>query len=452
VTSAAYSEDPGSPAERDWESVTSAAYSEDPGSPTAENYQEDPGESVTNAAYSEDPGSPTAENYQEDPGESVTNAAYSEDPGSPATPEGYGEVWDESSGPVTYSEDPGSPEVASPIFGRHQSAQRATSYTTLENDLEPIEAITLPAGFRTGVWLDVGGMHLNANRMDHVAKLRALSIKDACVMINADQARTFGYGSVSKPVLGSLAPLLRSAEIALTLTSWLRPDRTFIDALVSDLPAYAQSLQAKAIEFDVEAPWVRETPTGFANHTEAAEHLFRGLEAARRGGLEVSVTCWVDALTSDRMLRLLQLTDVVVPQAYSDNPAGAAPAVQQSHRVGGVYGPGGLQTRAVDRLDAGLSASGSKDVIMGLAAYARDRWSGHRPDAILEMEANTSVTLAARRVKGVRYWSWKWIAGKDGRGGTPANSYAERFLTALGSGKAPADPPPAVAPSAAPGQ
>jgi hypothetical protein len=35
----AYSEDPGSPAERDWESVTSAAYSEDPGSPAERDWR-----------------------------------------------------------------------------------------------------------------------------------------------------------------------------------------------------------------------------------------------------------------------------------------------------------------------------------------------------------------------------------------------------------------------------
>jgi len=280
-----------------------------------------------------------------------------------------------------------------------------------------------------GVWLDVGGRSLADNGSQHASRLHAMGMTDACIMVNAVESTTFDFGSVSQARLRSFSDLLRGSTIRLTLTSWLRPTRAYIDGLLRDLPTCAQTLGARAIEFDVEEPWTHQTPSGFATHDEAADYLFAGLATARAAGLEVAVTCQVDQVGTTKMGRILQNADVVIPQAYSVTGTGSAFA------VGGAYGPRGLQDRAARRLSSAVSASG-KPLIMGLAAYGRHHWSQTSRD-IMKLELEETVTLgSSNAIRGARYWSWKHIVGINGRGGSPANTYASAFLQDI------AQPPP----------
>ena len=280
--------------------------------------------------------------------------------------------------------------------------------------------VTLPAGFRMGVWLDVGGKHLADHGTTHASRLHALGITDACIMINPLESTSFGFGSVSQARIRAFAALLRGSAIQLTLTSWLRPSRTFIDALVRDLPPFARDVGARAIEFDVEEPWTNNSPTGFTTHDEAAEYLFAGLR--RASAPEIAVTCQVDQTDRARMRAMVRQADIVIPQADPTKGAGS------SHAVGGVYGPRGLQRRAAQKVADAVAASG-KPIIMGLAAYGRTGWAGHSARDIMKMELEETVTLASSHaIRGARYWSWKHIAGRNGRLGDPANSYTNGFL------------------------
>ncbi len=299
---------------------------------------------------------------------------------------------------------------------------RPTSGGRFETEADAAEAapVTLPAGFRMGVWLDVGGKSLADNGATHASRLHALGIADACIMINPLDSTSFGFGSVSQARIRAFAALLRGSAIQLTLTSWLRPNRTFIDQLVRDLPPFAQEIGARAIEFDVEEPWTSNSPSGFTTHDEAADYLFAGLR--RASAPEVAVTCQVDQTDRARMRAIVRQADLVIPQAYSTTGTGA------SHAVGGVYGPRGLQRRAAQKVADAVAASG-KPVIMGLAAYGRTGWSGHSARDIMTMELEEAVTLtSSHAIRGARYWSWKHIAGFNGRLGNPANSYANSFL------------------------
>jgi hypothetical protein len=310
----------------------------------------------------------------------------------------------------------------SALMGLRPSGGAATGRLLPWNEAAEAAPVTLPAGFRMGVWVDVGGRSIERNGREHASRLHALGITDACIMINPLTSLSFGFGSVSQTRIRGFGDLLRGSAIRLTLTSWLRPNRNFIDDLVRDLPPFAKDVGARAIEFDVEEPWTRHAPSGFGTHDEAADHLFTGLRTARAAGLEVAVTCQVDAMGTARMRKILEHADVIVPQAYS------TPGAAASHAVGGTYGPRGLQRRAAERVATALAMSG-KPIVMGLAAYGRTRWSGHSGRAIMTFELDETVTLAkSHPIRGARYWSWKHIAGINGQLGTPANPYARGFL------------------------
>lgn len=308
-------------------------------------------------------------------------------------------------------------------------------------------ALTLPAGFRLGVWVDVGGANLRRHATAHADRLQALGIHDACIMINSHTGTTFGYGSTSEATLRAFAPQLTTRGISLTLTSWLRPDRTFIDAMLASLPDLARELEARAIEFDVEEPWMRASNlSGFSSHTDAANYLYDRLDALRDMGIEVGVTPQVDPMTSASLERIVQRAHFVVPQAYSslnsswlasDQARRDNAAHIRSHAVDGTYGPRGLQTRAAERLATVRRVSGAMPMMMGLSAYSRTRWSdahegGHSASDIMRMELERSLALVSTHgVLGVRYWSWKWIAGEDAADGGNANGYSSTFIDAL---------------------
>jgi hypothetical protein len=283
-----------------------------------------------------------------------------------------------------------------------------------EADEAEAAPVTLPAGFRMGVWVDVGGLNLGRHGSDHVSRLQALGITDVSLMINSYTDRAFGFGSMSQARIRAFAALLSGTALRITLTSWLRPERAFIDDLVRDLPPFAQELGARGLEFDVEEVWTRRAVDGFATHDEAAEHLFRGLRAASVP--EIAVNCQVDQIDRPRLGALVRNADIVIPQAYGSS----------THAVGSVYGPRGLQRRAAEKVAA---VAAGKAIVMGLYAHKRNRFAGHSAREIMTMELEETVALrATHRILGARYWSWKWIAGFDGQLGHPAHRYGSEFL------------------------
>ncbi|HEY3497765.1 MAG TPA: hypothetical protein VGK73_23870, partial [Polyangiaceae bacterium] len=307
-------------------------------------------------------------------------------------------------------------------------------------------AIAIPQGFRLGTWLDVGGRSLTTHGDRHAALLRELGFTDACVMFNGNDDARFGFGSVSESTLRAFAARLAGGAVRLTLCTWLRPEREFIDDLVRTLPSVARDLGARAIEFDVEEPWTRRHARGFANHAAAAEYLYAALRPAT-SGIELAVTCQVDVMPTATMRAIVSGADLVVPQAYSSPGAG------RSHAIGGVYGPRGLQNRALNKVTEATGGA-PKPVVMGLAAWKRERWAPNTPEQILRMELEHTLALPrTAAVQGARYWSWKHIAGLNGNGGAPAQSYGLPFFRGSLSVSPPALPAasnPAPSPGTAP--
>jgi len=295
------------------------------------------------------------------------------------------------------------------------------SYSYTQNSETSSAPIAIPSGFRMGVWLDVGGRSLSRHGHQHAALLHELGFADASIMVNKVDARNFDFSAVSEATIRSFARSLNGSATRSTLTSWLRPDKRFIDDLVRQLPPLAIDINAKAIEVDVEETWTRLSPRGFGSHTEAAQYFFSQLRAVS-ASLEIAVTCQVDAMTTSRMQAIVSGADIVIPQAYSVYSA------NRNHAIDGDYGPRGIQDRAIQKVNQATSTSG-KTIIMGLAAYNRGRWPRTSSDHILRMELEQTLGLRTNaNVRGARYWSWKWIAGRNARAGTPANRYSLPFF------------------------
>jgi hypothetical protein len=264
-------------------------------------------------------------------------------------------------------------------------------------------------------------------------------------MINDVSTAGFAFDAVADTAIRSFSALLSGSGTRVTLTSWLRPHKSYIDELVRRLPPLAIEIGAQAIELDVESNWRTGTVQGFENRAEAAAYFFEALRRAA-GRMEVAVTCEVDPMSDASMIPMLRGADIVVPQAYSTF------GTTTSHAVGGVYGPRGIQGRAVQRLAEALAAPG-RPILMGLAAYGRHQWPSVSPDLIMRMELEQTLNLrtTSSSIGGVRYWSWKQIAGLDARGGSPANPYAAKFFrhSVRGPGAAAAWPGPARQPPSA---
>jgi|GEM_PF-6199433 len=285
----------------------------------------------------------------------------------------------------------------------------------------PTPLPSLPSNFRLGVWVDVGGLNLRRHGAVHAALLHDLGVRDAALMVNRLDATTFALDAINEATIRSFAALLRGSHTRITLTSWLRPRRAYIDALIAQLPALALDIGAHAIELDVEEPWSKGTPVGFASHDEAAQHLLAGLAPFRSRGLELAMTAQVDAMPHPKMRAVLSGADLLIPQAYSTS----------SHAIGSAYGPRGLQRRAVTKVAEATQSSGSP-IIMGLAAYGRQHWAGHTREDILKIElAETAALRSQGTIRGARYWSWKHIAGMEGTSSGSTRAAHLRFFRDL---------------------
>lgn len=306
--------------------------------------------------------------------------------------------------------------VGESLYGRAHETGSGSAAST---------AVRLPPGFRLGIWVDVGGRALGRDPDTHALALNSIGVNDASVYINGARHRTFGFNTVTQSVLRTFANRLESAAVKLTITSWIRPNKAYIDALLAALPREAIDLRARAIEFNAEEPWTRASPSGFSTHEAAAQYLFDGLASARQAGLEIVVNCQTDATSTSRMVPLTRRADVVIPQTYTQYNS------RPSHQVGGIYGPQGIQERGLQKV-AQAKGMSNPTMIMGLAAWNRHKWSGYTSRRIMELELEKTIALRSRaQVLGARYWSWKHIRGFDGRGGRPAKSYPWPFLGSL---------------------
>lgn len=310
---------------------------------------------------------------------------------------------------------------------RHEADRFYESLTgeAVSEAAETTTPIRLPSGFRLGIWVDVGQRSISRAPDTHARALGQIRVSDASVYVNGVQHDSFGFQSMSESVLRTFAGHLRAEGVMLTLTSWIRPDKSYIDGLLARLPRVAIDLDARGIELNAEEPWTRGATRGFISREAAARYLFDGLAGLRSQGKEIVVNCQTDATSTRRMVPLTRRADIVIPQTYTQFSS------RSSHAVGGVYGPQGIQTRGVDRVERAKSMS-NPTMIMGLAAWNRHKWSGYTSTQIMRLELERTIALRSRaQILGARYWSWKHIRGFDGSGGSPAKSYPWPFLRSL---------------------
>lgn len=261
-------------------------------------------------------------------------------------------------------------------------------------------------------WWDIGRINTERHLDAHLRAIEDLGLSGLAIMVNRQKDTTWGLSLYPYDACVRFARRLRDMGVRVTITSWIRPDRSFMDGILEELVSLGQDCHAD-IEFDAEgANWGRVKPIGLRSHEEAGVYLADGLGLfVDMGGRWTTTT-----VTTQPYWDISRHADGVCPQAYS---IWDRHHCSDKYRVGGIYGPGQRQLLAWDRhhrpeLD--------QEIVMGLPAWAQRGYPGSSsPEAIMEICWNGAKAAGAKRV---RYWSWKWIAGKKGT----TRGYAYRFI------------------------
>lgn len=256
---------------------------------------------------------------------------------------------------------------------------------------------------RVSVWWDVYAPPTMRHLDRHLANLKALGSPDVVVMLTEPEGRV----NFAESELVDFAKALRSVGSRLVgIDTWIHPNPQSVAGLPG-LFSLAKRTGVDFIEFDVEGNWTPGHVSGYSSLDEAA----RAVVSAMRG----SPVPWGVTTNMGRIggaaRTLAQHGSFIVPQAYS---------VAHSDELGGAL-PGRYQIQAHRRT---RDLYGSMPMVMGLAAFDQ-QFPGIDPTDAIVTAAKTSFGLG---VKGVRFWSWKWIGGPDGE---PKAPYAYEALMRL---------------------
>lgn len=251
---------------------------------------------------------------------------------------------------------------------------------------------------RVSVWVDQSGSELMGDLQAHIEALQALDITRCCVMINHHREAKWRLRRWNKGWLFRLGEALRDAGIGMTITTWARPNRAYLDAMAEVLPDLADDLGAD-IELDLEGQWC-DTAARAAGWelAEAEEYLL--------GCLRPAPTSWRLCLTSAYVrpqARLAVRCDEVALQCYS-----YCTPKEPERDWGRWAGPGSYQEMGVSRMRERMPHQAH---VMGLAAFSQ-AYPGH---TVREALREAWDACAMRNIPEVRYWSWTWIVGPTGR-------------------------------------
>ena len=258
-------------------------------------------------------------------------------------------------------------------------------------------------------WWDIGRINTERHMDAHLRAIEDLRMDGIAIMLNRQRDTTWGLSLYPYEACVRFTHRLRDMGVRVTLTSWIRPDRAFVDDLLGELPQLATDCGAD-IEFDVEgASW----GDGLPKSRGGGLYLALGLALFQEIGGRWTTT----TVTSQPYWDLSIHAAGLCPQAYS---IWDRRHCDDRYRVGGCYGPGKRQLLAWKKHQR--SSPPTQEIVMGLPAWAQRGYPGSSsPEDIMEICWNTAKLAGSKRV---RYWSWKWIAGKRG----DVRGYAYRFL------------------------
>jgi hypothetical protein len=267
-------------------------------------------------------------------------------------------------------------------------------------DAKSIETIP-ESPLRVGVWVDDAFTQIDRA---YAARLRALGIDEACLMINQMNAHASAEPWRLRAPATSIthaARVLTDAGLDVVLTCWPRPSTSQLNALHDEMKTLMRATDARALEVDVEANWHARFLDGFSTMDAAASVALDCLRDAACGA-HVELTTFPRHEENGPRARLAPHVDATFPQAYSVNERDGR-AVPWDH----AYGPGKMQSLT----HASATHTRCPRIGLGLAAYEQ-RWAGHTQEDAMQTALETARALG---VTHVRYWSAKWIVGARGQ-------------------------------------
>lgn len=256
---------------------------------------------------------------------------------------------------------------------------------------------------RVSTWIDCGWKAIDDHRAAHVRTLRECGISRVCLMLNQPNERQWAHKAWPSDKVW-----LQEEGIALTLTTWARPNREYLDAMAAELPELADRMGAD-IELDLEGQWTEAAARRAGWTLAEAEQYLLGCLRPKPTGPRL---CLTSAYVRPQ-IRFGLHCDEVALQCYSHHDP-EDPALAWDAWAGPAHYPARGAVMFRDELARVPSQ------VIGLAAWAQE-FPGHEP-----REAMQSAWATAERcgVEEIRYWSWTWIAGLDGA----SRGYAYQFL------------------------
>ncbi len=325
---------------------------------------------------------------------------------------------------------------------------------SFDDEAMPPRQTKLPAGVRLGLWVDDATVIFKRSEVSNtLQRMQELSIDEICVKVSGDPDhldRLDIVPNVERLITNFNNAASRArADIDLSIYAWITPRERRCRQLVQVLPSLAARVGAKAVEYDVEAPWYDRRASRGTTHDHLALtylHLQMSnqlLAEMGRDAASIGVNFVPNGLNAATGHSLMRGADFFVPQMYSElsnskliEPLRRAVALGDKARakalraeigkrkVGEWAGPYAYPKRLWEKFrgrfpDLPIERSYPgvrKSVIVGLANFGRGNWGLPEADPgttvadVMAMDMAVVHELHARfQIGGVRYWSSKQL-------------------------------------------
>jgi len=180
-----------------------------------------------------------------------------------------------------------------------------------------LESATKPEGLVLGAWVD-DPVH-DVRKTAFVEHLVRMGLNRATLMLNRSNTR---HGDVpwhlryEREDLEFITRLFLAHGVELAATTWPRPSRAQIDAMLEDMAWILPVMQSHIFEVDTEGNWDPEFLEGFATMKEASVYLAEGMRRVVGDDGKIELTTFTYHRENSKRAVLAPLMDQLLPQAY----------------------------------------------------------------------------------------------------------------------------------------
>lgn len=208
-----------------------------------------------------------------------------------------------------------------------------------------LAAKTIPPGVKVGAWID--DPISTAKQESFALALVQRQISIAALMINKSNTRPDDVPWLlrwSEDDLYAIAALYRAHGIEIVCTTWPRPSKSQINAMLTDMAWILPTCHSQTFEVDTEGNWTSKYLDGFSTMRQASEYLRDGMRELVGPDGTLELTTYTYHNENSKNAVLAPMMDRLLPQAYSVRHRG-----NKTVEWDDSLGPGRHQTLAMSR-------------------------------------------------------------------------------------------------------